>query len=300
MKGLDLSKQFFFDWGLPYLNLHFPQLKGRVAAGLCGGSDSLHADDEISRDHDWGPRFELWLTDDDYGNHGKELDENINHAAPSVFLSIERSKRARAVRVASIDGWFKEETGFTHPPKGVGAWEFSPITESHLHFIKHAPIYYDPLGEFSTRKEEFSHFAPEMLLYRMTGCCWCLWHFGEYNFCSRVSKRDDLLTRHLCVHHFVESAMRMCLYLNEDFCPYWKWLPFQFRKTPMGQQIRGQLDVLVGTSSMDEKVSAVQSVCRVFRQELYARGLISGTDVPELGSGEISQQRRRLMDGKSQ
>ena len=44
-----------------------PQLVGRHAAGLIGyGSDVLGYDDDLSRDHEWGPRGLIWLQDADY------------------------------------------------------------------------------------------------------------------------------------------------------------------------------------------------------------------------------------------
>ncbi len=64
--GLAVSRAFFFEWGLPKLSGEFPDLVDRVAVGRLHGSDVLKADDIISRDHNWGPQFSLFLTEIDY------------------------------------------------------------------------------------------------------------------------------------------------------------------------------------------------------------------------------------------
>ena len=62
--GIDLSRRFFATV-LPLLNERIPDVMTRSAAGLVGeGSECLGLDDEISRDHDWGPAFCLWVPDD--------------------------------------------------------------------------------------------------------------------------------------------------------------------------------------------------------------------------------------------
>ncbi|HEU0299458.1 MAG TPA: hypothetical protein VFR37_08395, partial [Longimicrobium sp.] len=58
--GLELSRLFFVEAVRPLLDAAFPGL--RYAAGLLGsGSDVLGFDTEMSRDHDWGPRVDLFL-----------------------------------------------------------------------------------------------------------------------------------------------------------------------------------------------------------------------------------------------
>jgi len=62
IKGLDLCESFFNECALPLLQKHYPDL--RHSAGLIGwGSDVLGYDDAVSTDHQWGPRFYLFLRD---------------------------------------------------------------------------------------------------------------------------------------------------------------------------------------------------------------------------------------------
>jgi len=77
MKGLELAEAFFNQFGLPALKQHFPDLAERAAAGLFGkGSEILGADDQHSRDHGWGPKFRLFLEEQDHERYGKEVETN--------------------------------------------------------------------------------------------------------------------------------------------------------------------------------------------------------------------------------
>ncbi|MEM7116230.1 MAG: hypothetical protein AAF614_27585 [Chloroflexota bacterium] len=73
MKGLDIAKDFYVGWGREYLAKSFPDLAKRVAVGHVSGSDVLGADDEISKDHNWGPQFTLFLSAEDFAMHGERV-----------------------------------------------------------------------------------------------------------------------------------------------------------------------------------------------------------------------------------
>lgn len=78
MQGLELSERYFYCCGEPMILEKFKDYKDKIAAGLIGdGSECFGFDDELSRDHDWGPSFCLWLTMDDYIKIGKLLKEEI-------------------------------------------------------------------------------------------------------------------------------------------------------------------------------------------------------------------------------
>jgi len=64
IKGLELCETFFHEHGLPIIRQYNPNLN--FSAGLIGyGSDVLGYDDCVSADHMWGPRFYLFLQEND-------------------------------------------------------------------------------------------------------------------------------------------------------------------------------------------------------------------------------------------
>ena len=61
MKGLELAKAYYEEYGRPMIREKFPDYEGRIAVGLAGeGSECFGYDDEISRDHDFEAGMNTW------------------------------------------------------------------------------------------------------------------------------------------------------------------------------------------------------------------------------------------------
>ena len=74
--GIRLAREYYEEYGREMIERDFPAYAGRIAVGLAGGgSDCFGYDDEASRDHDWGPDFCLWLTDETYDEIGEALQQ---------------------------------------------------------------------------------------------------------------------------------------------------------------------------------------------------------------------------------
>ena len=62
MKGLELSKKYYLEFGKPMLERTFADPLPHIAVGLVGsGSECLGFDDEISTDHDFEPGFCIFI-----------------------------------------------------------------------------------------------------------------------------------------------------------------------------------------------------------------------------------------------
>ena len=107
----------------PLIADKYPEYQGRIAAGLVGhGSECYGFDDDLSRDHDFGPRFCLWLTDEDYAAIGERLQADYE-ALPQSFMGYgPRESTARAQGAGRRDGvfrigdFFESITGYRQAP----------------------------------------------------------------------------------------------------------------------------------------------------------------------------------------
>ena len=71
---LFVSRTFYERYGSRMIREQFPAYESRIAVGLVGeGSECFGFDDEISRDHDFGLGFCMWLNEEDYKAVGSDL-----------------------------------------------------------------------------------------------------------------------------------------------------------------------------------------------------------------------------------
>ena len=90
MNGLELCRTYYFECAAPAIEKEFGERSKLIAAGLAGaGSDCMGYDDEISRDHDFGPGCCLWLTDRDYAEFGSDL-RKLYASLPKSFAGVPR------------------------------------------------------------------------------------------------------------------------------------------------------------------------------------------------------------------
>ena len=74
MKGLELARAYWEELGRPAYEKNCPEVLEKASVGLVGeGSECFGFDDEISRDHDWGPGFIVLVAKETYDTIGNRL-----------------------------------------------------------------------------------------------------------------------------------------------------------------------------------------------------------------------------------
>lgn len=276
ISGLSIARDFFVSWGHPFLKSNFPELTGRIAAGRILGSDVLGGDDETSRDHDWGPQFDLFLSAEDYASFGDRLSQAMNAAAPNPWNGYRLAGAGdRSVRLESIPGWFSKYLRLERLPATPADWPPSDV-ESTLYFLRHGEIWVDEDGEFSKWRTALHEYPEELLRARLAEECFRVWHYGEYNFIQRMVRRRDPLAISICLGEFAAGVMRIVLLMSRDFTPYWKWLAFEFRKRREARPYVSLLEELVSIHSVERQAEIVQKLCALVHQQLLEGGWVPG------------------------
>lgn len=161
-KGLALCRAYYEEIGKPMLYQQFPAVCSRIASGLVGdGSECLGFDDEISQDHDWGPSFCLWLTNEDYAKFGQEL-QKAYMQLPQEFHGYTRRTTAGGegrVGVFRISDFYRQFIGMSHAPQTVLDW--NRIPETYLAKATNGEVFADPLGQFTAIRRQLQQFYPE-------------------------------------------------------------------------------------------------------------------------------------------
>jgi hypothetical protein len=236
----------------------------------------IGGDDEISRDHNWGPRFSIFLSESDYDAHGRMLADSMNAMAPKTWQGFRVAGGGdKNVLVESIPAYFKNAFGMAVPPRSEREWP-AGCNESHLYFVRHGAIWLDQLGELSAWRAAL-HQYPESILYeRLAEECFRVWHHGEYNFVQRLVPRKDTLARMIGLSEFTAGLMRIVFLLKKDYAPYWKWLGHQFRQLPEAAAYLPELERLSNSMDWAEQAKLIKALSARLHSQIRASEFVSG------------------------
>ncbi|MBR4400380.1 MAG: DUF4037 domain-containing protein [Synergistes sp.] len=272
MQGLELCRRYYEEIAAPLIEEKFGGCASRFAAGLAGeGSECLGFDDEISRDHDFGPGFCLWLTDEDFEKYGAEL-KKLYDSLPKEFMCITRNTQPQASHrtgVIRISDFYRRYTGCSTVPPDEASWFRIP---SHLLAAATAgAVFRDDLGEFSgIRKALLPCYPRDVRLKKLAARVFVMAQAGQYNY-PRCVKRGDMSAAAFALSRFAEAALEAFHLINERYAPYYKWL---FRSAERLPVLREAVSAVGGMySERGGETEKIEYICELTAAELQRSGL---------------------------
>jgi len=218
--------------------------RGSYAAAFIGkGSDVLGFDTERSTDHDWGPRFQVFLPDDRFDRQSRLLDEELKKRLPAEFMgfatgvpeSAESARRPHLVEIVTVNGFLQRYIAVS----GVAdltILDWLTFPEQRLLELTSGEIFHDPQGDLVRFRETLGAYPRDVWLYRMA----CQWQrlSQEEAFAGRCAEAGDMVGMKVVAARIVRDVMKLCFLMERKYAPYDKWLGTAFGKLACASRVK--------------------------------------------------------------
>lgn len=280
MKGLELSKAYFEQFGKPMLINEFPKLLPFLAAGLFGsGSECFGYDDEISTDHDFDAGFCLLLPGEDIiDRRSSFLLERAYDKLPKDFMGFHRSLLSpvggNRKGVIRIDEFFKEKVG--SPDGTLSLFDWLAIPEYSLAEATNGSVFFDNFGLLTNIRKNLSYYPDDIRKKKLASNLLLMAQSGQYNY-KRCISHGETAAAQLSVNEFVNSAMSVIFLLNNAYKPYYKWSFRSLRNLEKLSLDAEIMEFLLTTNNdgetVEEKYYAMEGIASDVIDELHEQNL---------------------------
>ncbi|OLS21825.1 MAG: hypothetical protein HeimC3_33470 [Candidatus Heimdallarchaeota archaeon LC_3] len=263
-----MAEAFYFDIVDPLLKENYPELS--YSCGLIGsGSEILGFDDEISTDHHWGPRLQIFLSDIDFNKYETELHNFFSYHIPSEFMGFpthwtppdpedsgtqilqkhENGKINHRIEIFSLNNYLNDLLGISSHDLQFTDWLCIP-EQKLLEFIS-GIIFRDDLGELSELRKKLKFYPDDVLRFKLIGC----WDYisQESAFIGRTGDKGDDLGSRIITTRLVRMIIQMAYLLERKYPPYSKWLTHGFSLLPDIEELNNLLEKALITSNWRER-----------------------------------------------
>jgi hypothetical protein len=241
MDGMALCEAFFIECVEPVLSGAFPALA--YSAGRLGsGSDVIGYDDEVSRDHDWGPRLHVFpkeysdgLKDEIESALKRELPRmfrgfSVGFSAPDMRGISAMSKGADEfrprVKVMPFSAFLMGEIGRPNADDITPA-EWLAFSEHRLLTLTRGRLFRDDLG-LKKELKKLAAYPRDVWLYLL----YSDWSAvaEERAFVKRAAAREDDLGSRIVAARIAHRLMHLAFLYEGRFAAYSKWFGTAFQE----------------------------------------------------------------------
>lgn len=287
LPGLELNRRFYEEVVRPLLERHFPSLP-YCAALLGPGSDVLGFDTAMSMDHDWGPRLQLFLNEQEVPLK-PQIDAMLRQELPHVFLGFpvdmlrEGGEQNNASMHLTTEGPVHHRVILltlryfmnyllaydVAQPLTPGDWLTFP-SQALLELTTGA-VYHDDTGALTKIRAQFAWYPHDLWLY-LLACGWQ--RIGqEEHLMPRAGFVGDELGSTLIAGRLVRDIMGLCFLMERRYAPYAKWFGSAFQRLACAESLLPLLRRVQQSATWQERAAALAEAYSLLAHMHNALGL---------------------------
>jgi hypothetical protein len=277
--SLELSRMLYEEQIAPLMEREFPDLPYAAATlGMC--SEVLGLDDEVSMDHEWGPRLTIYLSDEDHARQAEAIQSAFQEALPEQFRGLDMMWRKPGVdihdtsetalyhvRVGTVDGALRFCGGAAALPLQDVEWLH--VSEQHLLEFTSGTVYRDNVGELTRAREALAYYPDDVLRFLLLA----EWNAvgGAWFPIGRMGSRSDPLGVHLQAAVASRHLMQIAFMVSRSYAPYIKWFGTLFQALPVAEKLVPVLQALLAEArwqAVEERICEATSILVEAQNEL--------------------------------
>lgn len=276
ISGLTLAREYYETYGKPMIETKFPEYADKIAVGLVGeGSDCFGVDDVFSMDHDWGPSFCMWVSEETYAEIGEEL-QKAYESLPKEYKgyvykeSLQGQGRRGVLRIPD----FYEKLLGKENLSGLDNIQWENIPKYRLAAAVNGEMFRDEEGAFTAIRNRLQTGYPERLRYlELAEAVAKFSQSLQYNY-GRMLKRGHKVTAQMILAEGVKEALKLLYLVDGEYAPHDKWLWAGLRKKPAYSEVLALLEKLLLEPAAD-KEAQIEIIGERIAYLLYGLNFIS-------------------------
>ena len=273
IKGLELNNGFFSDVVKPIIKKKYPNL--RYSAALLGyGSDVLGYDNETSMDHNWGPRLQVFIENEDLKI---ELDNLFKWELPFLYkgfptnfsdpaydgvqrLNFSENKPVNhLIQIVTPENYFNSIYSISYSGNFSNN-DWLALTDQKLLEITSGKVFYDGLS-INEFRNKLCFYPLDICKLRMA----VLWDYiwNKEAFIGRSIELNDFIGIKINASRIINYLIKIFFYLEKKYIPYSKWFGYAFKELKIFNSIN---DIIINALKENDPIKIENSLCLLYEK----------------------------------
>jgi hypothetical protein len=277
--GIELARGYYEDVVAPLLHKQVPEVP-YAAARVGTGSEVLGLDDDMSRDHDWGLRLEVFVETGAVDAVSAVLDEQLPQTyagLPVRFPTTWDPAVRHRIEVTTVGEFVRARLGVDATAELAPA-DWLALTGQSVLEVVSGQVFVDGPGALTAVRRRLAWYPDDLWRY-VVAADWR--RLGqELPLMSRAGRRGDELGSRVLAARLVGAAMHLAYLLERRWPPYPKWLGTAFVRLPLAGPLGPPLARAVAGQGWQERQEALEEALGVLLDGQRDAGLPAPPGAP--------------------